>query len=57
MVVAHGSLEERRFVALFGSGGRLRGALAMNRVRHLMGYRRMLRGGASFEEAVAKSQE
>ncbi|MGH0031121.1 MAG: NAD(P)/FAD-dependent oxidoreductase [Myxococcota bacterium] len=56
-VVVHGSLEERRFVALFGRGGRLTGALAMNRVRQLMGYRRMLREGASFEDAVAKARE
>ncbi|MGE4649523.1 MAG: FAD-dependent oxidoreductase, partial [Myxococcota bacterium] len=39
MFIAHGSLEERRFVALFGREGRLRGALALNRVRNLMGYR------------------
>jgi len=51
--IAHGSLAERRFVALFGRGGRLRGALAINRVRPLMGYRRMMREGASFEDAVA----
>jgi 3-phenylpropionate/trans-cinnamate dioxygenase ferredoxin reductase subunit len=53
MHVAHGSLEERRFVALFGREGRLTGALALNRVRQLMGYRRMLRSGASWEEAIA----
>ena len=53
----HGTLAERRFVALFGRGGRLRGALAINRVRQLMGYRRMMREGASFEEAVAKARE
>ena len=57
MVVAHGSLEERRFVALFGREGRLSGALAMNRVRQLMGYRRMMREGGSFAEAVAKANE
>jgi 3-phenylpropionate/trans-cinnamate dioxygenase ferredoxin reductase subunit len=53
MLVAHGSLEERRFVALFGRDGRLTGALAINRVRQLMGYRRMMRNGATWEEAVA----
>lgn len=53
MLVAHGSLEERRFVALFGRDGRLTGALAINRVRQLMGYRRMMRSGATWEEAVA----
>jgi len=52
MFVAHGSLEERRFVALFGRAGRLRGALAVNRVRQLMGYRRMLRDGIGWQEAI-----
>jgi 3-phenylpropionate/trans-cinnamate dioxygenase ferredoxin reductase subunit len=56
MFVAHGSLAERRFVALFGREGRFTGALAINRVRQLMGYRRMLREGASWEEAVAKAK-
>ena len=55
MAIVHGSLEERQFVALFGRAGRLSGALAINRVRPLMGYRRMLREGASFEEAVASA--
>ena len=55
MVVVHGTPEEGRFVALFGRQGRLTGALAINRVRQLMGYRRMMREGASFEEAVAKA--
>jgi 3-phenylpropionate/trans-cinnamate dioxygenase ferredoxin reductase subunit len=57
MQVLHGSLSERRFVALFGRGGRLSGALAINRVRQLMGYRRMMREGASFADAVAKGRE
>ncbi|MGE4650410.1 MAG: oxidoreductase C-terminal domain-containing protein, partial [Myxococcota bacterium] len=52
MFIAHGSLEERRFVALFGREGRLRGALALNRVRNLMGYRRMLRDGISWQDAL-----
>jgi 3-phenylpropionate/trans-cinnamate dioxygenase ferredoxin reductase subunit len=56
MFVAHGSLAERRFVALFGRDGRLTGALALNRVRQLMGYRRLLREAASFEDAVAKAK-
>jgi 3-phenylpropionate/trans-cinnamate dioxygenase ferredoxin reductase component len=55
VVVAHGSLAERRFVALFGRKGVLRGALAINRVRPLMGYRRMMREGATFEAAVASA--
>ena len=53
----HGTPDERRFVALFGRGGVLVGALAMNRVRQLMGYRRMIGERASFEDAVAASAE
>ena len=52
MRVVDGSLEERRFVALFGRRGRLVGALAFNRVRLLMGYRRMIAAGASWDEAL-----
>ena len=54
--IAIGSLAERRFVILHGREGRLVGAVAMNRVRQLMGYRRMIREGASFEAAVAAAQ-
>jgi NADPH-dependent 2,4-dienoyl-CoA reductase/sulfur reductase-like enzyme len=54
--IAHGSLDERRFVALFGRKGMLSGALAINRVRQLMGYRRMMREGATFEAAVAAAR-
>ena len=51
--VVHGTLEERRFVALYGRDGRLTGALAFNRVRQLMGYRRMIHRGVGWEEALA----
>jgi 3-phenylpropionate/trans-cinnamate dioxygenase ferredoxin reductase subunit len=51
--VVHGSLAERRCVVLHGREGRLVGAVALNRVRQLMGYRRMIREGASFESALA----
>ena len=54
--VVHGSLEERRFVALYGRAGRLVGALAFNRQRQLSGFRRMIREGTSFEEARAKAE-
>ncbi|MGH7288572.1 MAG: NAD(P)/FAD-dependent oxidoreductase, partial [Myxococcota bacterium] len=46
-----GSLEERRFVMLFGRGGRLRGVLGMNRPRLVMKYRGLIREGARFEAA------
>jgi NADPH-dependent 2,4-dienoyl-CoA reductase/sulfur reductase-like enzyme len=50
--VVHGSLEERRFVALFGRKGRLSGAVAFNRARLLMKYRRMMHDAASWEAAL-----
>jgi 3-phenylpropionate/trans-cinnamate dioxygenase ferredoxin reductase subunit len=50
--VAHGSLEERRFVALFGRRGRLTGALGFSRPRQVMQYRRMISERRSFEEAL-----
>ena len=53
--IAHGSLAERRFVALYGRKGRLVGALAFNRVRFLMDYRRLIREGASWEAARARA--
>lgn len=51
--IVHGSLDERRFVALYGRRGKLVGAIAINRVRQLMGYRRAIRDGADFDETVA----
>ncbi len=56
IAIAHGTLEERRFVALFGREGRLTGALGFSRPRQLMQYRRMLADGASFDEAVAHAR-
>jgi NADPH-dependent 2,4-dienoyl-CoA reductase/sulfur reductase-like enzyme len=45
-----GSLEERRFVMLFGSKGRLRGVLGINRPRLVMKYRAQLRQGAALAD-------
>jgi len=56
MRVFHGSLEERRFVALFRRGERLSGALAVNRVRQLIGYRRMIQDGVAWKDAVAQAE-
>jgi NADPH-dependent 2,4-dienoyl-CoA reductase/sulfur reductase-like enzyme len=55
--VVHGTLAERRFVVLFGRKGRLTGAVAFNRVRQLMRYRRMIREGATWDAALAAAQE
>jgi 3-phenylpropionate/trans-cinnamate dioxygenase ferredoxin reductase subunit len=55
VAVVHGSLAERRFVKLYGSGGRLTGAFAMNRPRQLMAARRWIREGIAFADAVARA--
>jgi NADPH-dependent 2,4-dienoyl-CoA reductase/sulfur reductase-like enzyme len=54
MAVVDGSLAEGRFVALFGRAGRLVGALAFNRPRQLMAYRRLIAGATSWDDALAK---
>jgi NADPH-dependent 2,4-dienoyl-CoA reductase/sulfur reductase-like enzyme len=53
--VVHGSVEERRFVSLYGRGGRLVGALAFSSPRLLMPYRRLIAQQASWEEALAQA--
>ena len=47
-----GSLEDRRFVMLFGRAGKLRGVLGMNRPRLVMKYRGLIRDGASWNTAL-----
>jgi NADPH-dependent 2,4-dienoyl-CoA reductase/sulfur reductase-like enzyme len=55
VAVVDGSLEDGRFVALFGRAGRLVGALAFNRPRQLMAYRRLIAGATSWDDALAKA--
>jgi 3-phenylpropionate/trans-cinnamate dioxygenase ferredoxin reductase subunit len=50
--VAHGTLAERQFVALFGGGGRLVGALGFNRPRLVMQYRRIIAERGSWNDAL-----
>lgn len=50
--IAHGSLDERQFVALFGRGGRLMGALGFNRPRFVMQYRRIISERGSWDDAL-----
>ena len=50
--VAHGTLEERQFVALFGVGGRLVGALGFNRPRFVMQYRRLIAERGTWDDAL-----
>ena len=51
--VVHGSLEERRFVAVTGRSGRLVGALAFNEPRKLMGWRGPIAAGTTWSAAIA----
>ena len=55
--VADGSFDEHRFVALFGRGGRLVGALGFSRPRLVMQYRRMIAERTSWEDALAHAAD
>ncbi|MBM3675643.1 MAG: NAD(P)/FAD-dependent oxidoreductase [Actinobacteria bacterium] len=57
MEVVHGTLGERRFVALFERTGRLSGVLAFSQPRRLMQYRRMIAERATFADALAFAAE
>ena len=50
--IVEGSLEERRFVAVYGHDGRFVAVLGMNRPRHVVQLRALLEAGATFDEAV-----
>jgi 3-phenylpropionate/trans-cinnamate dioxygenase ferredoxin reductase subunit len=53
MQIVTGSVEERRFAALYGRAGRLVGVLGFNRPRHVMQYKTLIENGTSFADAVA----
>ena len=55
--IVNGSIDERRFVGLFGRDGRLVGALAFSRPRLLMAYRKLLAAKTSFEDALAHAAQ
>jgi NADPH-dependent 2,4-dienoyl-CoA reductase/sulfur reductase-like enzyme len=55
--IAHGTLAERQFVALFGRGGRLFGALGFNRPRFVMQYRRIIAERGSWADALALANQ
>ena len=50
--VVTGSVEERRFAAIYGRAGRIVGVLGFNRPRHVMRYRALIEQRASFDEAL-----
>lgn len=55
--IVDGDVAERRFVAAVGRDGRLVGAVAFNRPRVLMQYRRLIAERVSFDDALAASRE
>jgi 3-phenylpropionate/trans-cinnamate dioxygenase ferredoxin reductase component len=55
--VVDGSLEDRKFVAAVGRGGRLVGAVGFSRPRVLMQYRRLIAERATFEDALAFAKQ
>lgn len=53
VVVVDGSTDDRRFVAIYGRGGRIVAALAIGRPRLLMAYRRLIAGRTTWDDALA----
>lgn len=51
--IVTGSLEERRFAAIYGRGGRIVAVLGMNRPRHVMQYRNLIAQRATWDDALA----
>jgi NADPH-dependent 2,4-dienoyl-CoA reductase/sulfur reductase-like enzyme len=56
VVITEGTLEEGKFVAVFGRAGRLRAAMAIGKPRQLMGFRPLLQTGCSFDDALAHAR-
>ena len=53
--VVGGSVADRKFTAIYGRAGRLRGVLAFSRPRDVIAYRRMLAQSASWDDALAQA--
>jgi NADPH-dependent 2,4-dienoyl-CoA reductase/sulfur reductase-like enzyme len=54
--VVSGSLEERRFVALYGRGGRVVGVLGMNQPAKVMRLRGLVEDGVAWDDALATAR-
>jgi len=50
--IVHGSLEERRFVGMYGHDGVLTGVLGMNRPRHVMMLRSLVEAETPYADAL-----
>jgi 3-phenylpropionate/trans-cinnamate dioxygenase ferredoxin reductase subunit len=55
--IVNGSLEERRFVALFGRDGTVVGVLGMNRPAHVVRLRSLVESRTSWDEGLAAAKE
>lgn len=53
VAIVTGSLDERRFAALYGRDDMLVGVLGFNRPRHVMQYKTMIENGTTFADALA----
>ena len=56
MRIVHGSVDEFRFVALYGRDDRLTAVLGMNRPRHVVQLRGLLDEATSFTDAIAVAE-
>jgi 3-phenylpropionate/trans-cinnamate dioxygenase ferredoxin reductase subunit len=54
--IVEGSLEDLRFVALYGRGGRLTGVLAFRRPRQILRYVDLIAARASWDDAIAAAE-
>ncbi len=52
-----GSVDDRKYAALFGRNGRLHGVLGVNLPRQVMPYRAKLLEGISFDDAIAMAAD
>jgi NADPH-dependent 2,4-dienoyl-CoA reductase/sulfur reductase-like enzyme len=55
MQVVSGSIEERKFVSIYGRAGRIVGVLTFGRPRAVIQYKKLISAGASWDEALAQS--
>jgi len=55
--VVHGSLDERRFVALYGRDGTVAGVLGMNRPAHVARLRPLVESRVPWDEGLAAARE
>jgi 3-phenylpropionate/trans-cinnamate dioxygenase ferredoxin reductase component len=55
--LVHGSFDEKRFVALYGRDGVVRGVLGFNRPRHVMQLRQLVADRVEWTESIERARE